>query len=363
MSDEMLELFIREYIQSQTTLEVLFTWHGGEPLLRPISFYKRVLELQQQYAGSRRVVNAIQTNGTLLTDEWCEFLRANNFLVGISIDGPEHLHNALRHTRQGEGCFKDVMSGLRLLAKHRVEWNAMATVNSANVAHPLEFYRFFRDELECQFLQFTPVVERTTHNPNGSLVAHAGQHCGSVTPHSVKAEEWGEFLCAIFDEWVQNDVGRVFVQLFDSTLANWVGQPPGVCTMSKYCGHAAVIEHNGDVYSCDHFVFPEYRLGNLREKSLSAMMYGQQQNRFGVAKYNSLPDQCLNCEYEFACHGECPRNRFVTSTDGEQRLNYLCKGYYRFFDHAAPYMDYMRKMLQSGQAPARVMEWAKSQLH
>ena len=363
MSDEMLELFIREYIQSQTTLEVLFTWHGGEPLLRPISFYKRVLELQQQYAGSRRIVNAIQTNGTLLTDEWCEFLRANNFLVGISIDGPEHLHNALRHTRQGEGCFKDVMRGLRLLAKHRVEWNAMATVNSANVAHPLEFYRFFRDELECQFLQFTPVVERTTHNPNGTLLAHAGQQCGSVTPHSVKAEEWGEFLCAIFDEWVQNDVGRVFVQLFDSTLANWVGQPPGVCTMSKYCGHAAVIEHNGDVYSCDHFVFPEYRLGNLREKSLSAMMYGQQQNRFGLAKHNSLPGQCLNCEYEFACHGECPRNRFVTSTDGEQRLNYLCKGYYRFFDHAAPYMDYMRKMLQSGQAPARVMEWAKSQLH
>ena len=363
MSDEMLELFIREYIQSQTTLEVLFTWHGGEPLLRPISFYKRVLELQQQYAGSRRVVNAIQTNGTLLTDEWCEFLRANNFLVGISIDGPEHLHNALRHTRQGEGCFKDVMRGLRLLAKHRVEWNAMATVNSANVAHPLEFYRFFRDELECQFLQFTPVVERTTHNPNGTLLAHAGQQCGSVTPHSVKAEEWGEFLCAIFDEWVQNDVGRVFVQLLDSTLANLVGQPPGVCTMSKYCGHAAVIEHNGDVYSCDHFVFPEYRLGNLREKSLSAMMYGQQQSRFGVAKHNSLPGQCLNCEYEFACHGECPRNRFVTSTDGEQRLNYLCKGYYRFFDHAAPYMDYMRKMLQSGQAPARVMKWAKSQLH
>ena len=363
MSDEMLELFIREYIQSQTTLEVLFTWHGGEPLLRPISFYKRVLELQQQYAGSRRVVNAIQTNGTLLTDEWCEFLRANNFLVVISIDGPEHLHNALRHTRQGEGCFKDVMSGLRLLAKHRVEWNAMATVTSANVAHPLEFYRFFRDELECQFLQFTPVVERTPHNPNGTLLAHAGQQCGSVTPHSVKAEEWGEFLCAIFDEWVQNDVGKMFVQLFDSTLANWVGQPPGVCTMSKYCGHAAVIEHNGDVYSCDHFVFPEYRLGNLREKSLSAMMYGQQQSRFGVAKHNSLPGQCLNCEYEFACHGECPRNRFVTSADGEQRLNYLCKGYYRFFDHAAPYMDYMRKMLQSGQAPARVMEWAKSQLH
>lgn len=363
MSDEMLELFIREYIKSQTTLEVLFTWHGGEPLLRPISFYKRVLELQQLYAGSRKIVNTIQTNGTLLTDEWCEFLRANDFLVGISIDGPQHLHDTLRRTHTGEGSFKDVMRGLRLLAKHRVEWNAMATVNAINVGHPLEFYRFFREELECQFLQFTPVVERNLEHSNGTLLAHAAEQNGSVTPHSVKAEEWGEFLCTIFDQWVRNDVGRVFIQLFDSTLANWVGQPPGVCTMAKYCGHAAIIEHNGDVYSCDHFVFPEYRLGNLKEQSLSDMMYGQQQNRFGVAKHNSLPQQCLKCEYEFACHGECPRNRFLTAPNGEYGLNYLCKGYHRFFDHAAPYMDYMRKMLQNGQAPANVMEWAKKRLY
>lgn len=360
MSDEMLETFIREYIKSQTTLEVLFTWHGGEPLLRPISFYHRALELQRHYAGRCTIANAIQTNGTLLTDEWCEFLRENNFLVGISIDGPQHLHDTLRKDHRGEGSFKDVMRGLRLLAKHKVEWNAMTTVNHANVSQPLEFYRFFRDELECQFLQFTPVVERTLHHSDGTQLAHAGEREGLVTPHSVEAEQWGNFLCTIFDEWVRHDVGKVFVQLFDSTLANWVGQPPGVCTMSKYCGHAAIVEHNGDVYSCDHFVFPEYRLGNLGEKSLSEMMYGTQQSRFGVAKHNSLPRQCLDCEYEFACHGECPRNRFLTTSDGQSGLNYLCKGYYKYFDHAAPYMDYMRKMLQSGQAPAEVMEWAKS---
>ena len=363
MSDETLELFIREYIHSQTTMEVLFTWHGGEPLLQPISFYERVLELQQRYAGGRKIANAIQTNGTLLTDEWCEFLRRNNFLVGISIDGPQHLHDNLRHSHTGEGTFKDVMRGLRLLAKHDIEWNAMATVNSANVKHPMEFYRFFRDELECQFLQFTPVVERIFSHANGTLLAHAGEQCCELMPHSVKPEEWGEFLCRIFDEWVQNDVGKMFIQLFDSTLANWVGHPPGVCTMSKYCGHAAIIEHNGDVYSCDHFVFPEYRLGNLHETSLSDMMYGTKQSRFGVAKHNSLPQQCLSCEYEFACHGECPRNRFCTSESGESGLNYLCKGYRHYFEHVSPYMDYMRKMLQSSQAPAKVMEWAKNRLY
>ena len=361
MSDEMLELFIRDYIKSQTTLEVLFTWHGGEPLLRPISFYERVLELQQRYAGSRHIANAIQTNGTLLTDEWCEFLRKNNFLVGISIDGPQHLHDALRHNRSGEGTFKDVMRGLRLLAKHNVEWNAMATVNAANVGHPLEFYRFFHDDLECQFLQFTPVVERTLHHANGTQLAHAGEQNGIVTPHSVTADAWGEFLCTIFDEWVRNDVGKMFIQLFDSTLANWVGQPPGVCTMSKYCGHAAIIEHNGDVYSCDHFVFPEYKLGNLNEKSLSEMMYGRQQSEFGVAKHRTLPRQCRECEYEFACHGECPRNRFLMTADGEPGLNYLCKGYHAFFSHAAAAMDYMRRQLQQGRPPANVMRWLAEQ--
>ncbi|MBQ2033888.1 MAG: anaerobic sulfatase-maturation protein, partial [Alistipes sp.] len=355
MSDEMLELFIREYIHSQTTLEVLFTWHGGEPLLRPISFYERALELQRQYANGRRIANCIQTNATLIDDEWCEFFRKNNFLVGVSIDGPQTMHDSLRTSRRGESSYRDVMRGLRLLNRHRVEWNAMATVNAANVEHPMEFYRFFRDELECQFLQFTPVVERICQTGGGeSRLMHAAEPSGEVVPYSVTAEQWGRFLCAIFDEWVRHDVGRMFVQLFDSTLANWVGEAVGVCAMSKYCGHAAVIEHNGDVYSCDHFVFPEYKLGNLNEKSLSEMMYGRQQSEFGEAKHRTLPRQCRECEYEFACHGECPRNRFLTTADDEPGLNYLCTGYYAFFSHAATAMDYMRRQLQQGRPPANV---------
>ena len=361
MSDEMLELFIREYIHSQTTLEVLFTWHGGEPLLRPISFYERALELQRRYADGRRIANCIQTNATLIDDEWCEFFRKNNFLVGVSIDGPQSMHDSLRTSRRGESSYRDVMRGLRLLNRHRVEWNAMATVNAANVEHPLEFYRFFRDELECQFLQFTPVVERCCLTDGESRLMHVAEPSGEVVPYSVTAEQWGRFLCAIFDEWVRHDVGRMFVQLFDSTLANWVGEAVGVCTMSKYCGHAAVIEHNGDVYSCDHFVFPEYKLGNLNEKSLSEMMYGRQQSEFGVAKHLTLPRQCRECEYEFACHGECPRNRFLMTADGEPGLNYLCKGYHAFFSHAAAAMDYMRRQLQQGRPPANVMKWLAEQ--
>ena len=361
MSDEMLELFIREYIHSQTTLEVLFTWHGGEPLLRPISFYERALELQRQYANGRRIANCIQTNATLIDDEWCEFFRKNNFLVGVSIDGPQSMHDSLRTSHRGESSYRDVMRGLRLLNRHRVEWNAMATVNAANVEQPLEFYRFFRDELECQFLQFTPVVERRCLSDGVSRLMHAAEPSGEVIPYSVTAEQWGRFLCAIFDEWVRHDVGRMFVQLFDSTLANWVGEAVGVCTMSKYCGHAAVIEHNGDVYSCDHFVFPEYRLGNLKEKSLSEMMYGRQQSEFGEAKHKTLPRQCRECEYEFACHGECPRNRFLKTADGESGLNYLCKGYHAFFSHAADAMDYMRRQLQQGRPPANVMKWLAEQ--
>ena len=361
MSDEMLELFIREYIHSQTTLEVLFTWHGGEPLLRPISFYERALELQRRYADGRRIANCVQTNATLIDDEWCEFFRKNNFLVGVSIDGPQTMHDSLRTSRRGESSYRDVMRGLRLLNRHRVEWNAMATVNAANVEHPLEFYRFFRDELECQFLQFTPVVERCCLTDGESRLMHAAEPSGEVVPYSVTAEQWGRFLCAIFDEWVRHDVGWMFVQLFDSTLANWVGEAVGVCTMSKYCGHAAVIEHNGDVYSCDHFVFPEYKLGNLNEKSLSEMMYGRQQSEFGVAKHRTLPRQCRECEYEFACHGECPRNRFLTTADDEPGLNYLCTGYYAFFSHAATAMDYMRRQLQQGRPPANVMKWLAEQ--
>ena len=357
MSDETLELFIKQYIEAQTTPEVLFIWHGGEPLLRPISFYHRAVELQQRYANGRRVDNCIQTNATLIDEEWCRFFVRNNFLVGVSVDGPRSMHDALRKRDDGSGSFRDVVRGLRLLSKYQVEWNAMATVNFLNVEQPLEFYRFFRDELGCRYLQFTPVVERTTTSSAGCRLMHAAEPGGELTPYSITAKQWGRFLCTIFDEWVRNDVGRLFVQLFDSTLANWVGAPAGVCTMSKYCGQAAAIEHNGDVYSCDHFVFSEYRLGNIHDTSLIDMMCGSRQREFGEAKYRSLPRQCRKCRYEFACHGECPRNRFITTVDGEPGLNYLCEGYYAFFSHVSEAMDYMRSQLDRGLPPAKVMSW------
>lgn len=357
MDDDILELFIREYIRSQTTPEVLFIWHGGEPLLRPVAFYQRVIELQQRYADGRRVDNCIQTNATLLDDEWCKFLGKNNFLVGVSIDGPKQMHDAMRTTAHGESSFKDVIRGIRLLEKYHVEWNAMATVNVSNVEHPLEFYRFFRDELGCRYLQFTPVVERTCESAGLQRLMHGAEPHGEITPHSITTEQWGVFLCTIFDEWVRNDVGELFVQLFDATLANWVGAPVGVCTMSQYCGHTAVIEHNGDVYSCDHYVFPEYRLGNIKESSLLDMMYSKRQRAFGASKIASLPRQCRNCRYEFACHGECPRNRFITTTEGEAGLNYLCEGYYAFFSFAHQAMEYMRMQLERGLSPANVMRW------
>ena len=357
MSDETLELFIKQYIEAQTTPEVLFIWHGGEPLLRPISFYQRAVELQQRYANGRRVDNCIQTNATLIDEEWCRFFVRNNFLVGVSVDGPRSMHDALRKRDDGSGSFRDVVRGLRLLSKYQVEWNAMATVNFLNVEQPLEFYRFFRDELGCRYLQFTPVVERTTTSSAGCRLMHAAEPGGELTPYSITAKQWGRFLCTIFDEWVRNDVGRLFMQLFDSTLANWVGAPAGVCTMSKYCGQAAAIEHNGDVYSCDHFVFSEYRLGNIHDTSLIDMMCGSRQREFGEAKYRSLPRQCRKCRYEFACHGECPRNRFITTVDGEPGLNYLCEGYYAFFSHVSEAMDYMRSQLDRGLPPANVMSW------
>lgn len=357
MNEETLELFIKEYIESQTTPEVMFIWHGGEPMLRPIAFYQRAIELQQRYANGRRIDNCIQTNATLITDEWCKFLSRNNFLVGVSIDGTRQMHDALRKTHQGDGSYGDVIRGIRLLTKYHIEWNAMATVNAVNVKHPLEFYRFFRDELECRYLQFTPVVERTDTSNGSRRLMHGAESNGTITPYSVTAKQWGEFLCAIFDEWVHNDVGTMFVQLFDSTLANWVGAPAGVCTMSKYCGQGAAIEHNGDVYSCDHFVFPEYKLGNIHDNSLISMMYGSKQREFGESKHRSLPRQCHECRYEFACHGECPRNRFITTVDGEPGLNYLCEGYYTFFAHAHKAMEYMQRQLEHGEPPANVMSW------
>lgn len=341
MSEELLERFIRQYLESQTMPQVLFTWHGGETLMRNIGFYKKALELQRKYGRGRQIDNCLQTNGVLLNDEWCRFFKENNFLIGISIDGPQHCHDHYRKYADGRPSFMHVMKGIRLLQKHGVEFNIMGVVNDYNVDYPLDFYHFFK-ELDCRFIQFAPIVERM---PDGSMASW-----------NVPAEKWGDFLIAIFDEWVRKDVGQFYIQYFDSTLANWVGQQPGSCILAKTCGHAGVMEFNGDVYSCDHFVFPEYKLGNIYTKTLTEMMYSPEQNRFGADKYDTLPTQCRECEFLFACHGECPKNRIIQAETGEPGLNYLCKGYYKFYKHVAPYMDFMKNELMNKRPPANIMK-------
>ena len=360
MSDEMLEQFTREYIEAQTMPQVLFTWHGGEPLMRSIDFYRKALALQKKYAHGKQIDNVIQTNGTLLTDEWCEFFAKNHWLVGISIDGPQEYHDHYRVTPAGKPSWEKVMQGISLLKKHRVEWNAMAVVNAYNAEHPLEFYHFFRDN-GCQYLQFTPIVERLTEHEDGrTLASLADDREFPLADASVTPQQWGNFLCTIFDDWVRHDVGKTFVEIFDCTLANWMGVLPGICAYSKECGHAGVMEHNGDVYSCDHFVFPEYKLGNIKDQSLIDMLYGEKQQAFSRLKHTSLPRQCKECDMEFACHGECPKNRFEKDKYGEPGLNYLCQGYYQYYTHVAPYMDFMKRELLAQRPPANIMNVLKN---
>lgn len=345
MTDETLERFIQQYIEAQMTPDVLFTWHGGETFMRPLSFYQKVLRLQQYYGAGRNIQNCIQTNGTLITPEWARFLHDNQWLVGVSIDGPQEFHDEYRRNKAGKPSWAKVMHGIDLLNKYDVEWNAMAVVNDFNADYPLDFYRFFRDKIGCKFLQFTPIV--------------------SPTPASVSPSQWGNFLCTIFDEWVRRDVGTMFVQLFDATLANWVGVLPGVCSMAEHCGHAGVVEWNGDVYSCDHFVFPEHKLGNIHQHTLYELMNSPQQQHFATMKEDCLPQQCKECEWLFACHGECPKNRIVDPETNAlrtenlgftPRLNYLCEGYRQFFAHAAPYMDFMKQEVMNGREAGRVMK-------
>ena len=360
ISDHLLERFTKLYIEAQTTAEVLFTWHGGETLMRPIAFYQKALEYQRKYRGPHIISNCIQTNGTLITPEWCKFFKENGWLVGVSIDGPQEFHDEFRKTRLGGPSFAKVMKGIRMLQDYGVEWNAMAVVNDFNADYPLDVYHFFK-EIGAQYIQFTPIVER--------IVSHAdGRHLASISDtgnppladFSVTPEQWGNFNCTIFDEWVRNDVAKTFVQLFDATLSNWMGTQPGICTMSRSCGHAAVMEFNGDVYSCDHFVFPEYKLGNIASNTLLELMYSPKQKEFAKMKIENLPSQCRECEFAFACNGECPKNRFCTTADGEPGLNYLCKGYYQFFKHAAPYMDFMKQELLNDRPPANIREYLRA---
>ena len=395
MTDETLERFTHQYIESQTQPEVLFTWHGGEPLLRPISFYRKALKLQRQYARGHAIDNSLQTNGTLLNDEWCRFFREHNWLIGISLDGPEYLHDAYRCARGGQPSFKRVMRGIELLEKHGVEWNVMGVVNNLNAHHALEVYSFYKS-IGARFIQFTPIVERLQQHADGRHLAtprptslippceggeqnesdwhNTPQHSqtadflpnreelgsgASLAPFSVSPADFARFACEMFDEWVRRDVGNIYVQLFDATLARWMGMVPGVCSMAETCGHAAAMEANGDVFSCDHYVFPEFRLGNIHEQPLTAMMYSPRQQAFGRAKCDALPLQCQECAWRFACNGGCPKDRFLTTADGQLGLNYLCEGYRIFFAHVAPAMDFMRGELLHQRPPANVMQWIK----
>ena len=360
MSDEMLERFVKQYIESQTMQQVLFCWHGGETLMRPLSFYEKVVRLQRQYAQGRQIDNVIQTNGTMIDDRWAQFFHDQGWLVGVSIDGPEEFHDEYRRNKAGRPSWRQVMRGINCLNKHQVEWNAMAVVNDFNADYPLDFYQFFKD-IGCHYLQFTPIVERISTHPDGRhLASMADDAQAELADFSVTPEQWGHFLCTVFDQWVRNDVGSTFVQLFDATLANWMGMEGSLCTMARECGHAGVMEYNGDVYSCDHFVFPEYKLGNIRDNTLTEMMYSDRQRAFGQNKYRSLPQQCKSCHYLFACHGECTKNRFSETAQGEPGLNYLCQGYYRFFEHVAPYMDFMKRELTAHRPPSNVMEAIKN---
>lgn len=361
MSDEVLERYVREYIGSQSTEEVVFTWHGGEALLRPLSFYQKAVRLQRKYAGGHRIINTLQTNGTLLNDEWCRFFKANHFLIGISLDGERTYHDALRRTPSDKPSFDRVMRGVRLLQRHGVDFNILAVVNALNADDPEGFYSFFKS-IGCHYIQFAPIVERYHADGRLATVGEPDEE-SRLSSFSVSPEQWGDFLCGLFDAWVRDGVGEYFIQLFDATLANWMGVQPGVCTMAKYCGHAGVMEYNGDVYSCDHFVFPQYKLGNIRSSTLIEMMYSPRQQRFGRDKYDALPRQCRECPYLFACWGECPKNRFTQDEYGEPGLNYLCRGFYKFFDHVAPYMDYMRSQLEQEQPPAAIMDLLRSDPH
>ncbi len=360
MSDETLEKYIESYIQAQPVPDVLFTWHGGETLLRDISFYRKVLSLQRKYGRGRNIDNSLQTNGVLLNDEWCRFFKDNNFLIGISIDGPEHCHDVYRKNKGGHGTFKQVMRGIELLQKHQVEFNTLSVINNYNVDFPLEVYNFFK-EIGSRYMQFSPIVEQISQTrPDGlKLLPPEGSEDAVLAPWTVNALKFGQFYISIFDEWVRHDVGQYFVQLFDATLAGTVGEMPGVCIFGETCGHASAMEFNGDVYSCDHYVFPEYKLGNIRNKTFVEMMFSEKQLRFGTDKRDTLPTQCKQCEFLKLCNGECPKNRIVKTASGEPGLNYLCAGYKSFFKHTEPYMQFMANELFFKRSPANVMSWAR----
>ena len=363
MSLEMLETVVRGYIRANDVPEVTFNWHGGEPLVLGLDFYRKALEFEKKYADGKVVHNTLQTNGTLITPEWAEFFRRNDFLVGISIDGPQDIHDRYRKDKAGRPTFDRVMAGLRLLQLGGVAFNTMSTVNKYSEGRGLEVYQFLKS-LGSRYMQFMPVVEHVRYpvDKKGKPVKSArpfivnpSTEGAQLAPWSVSDIGFGRFMCDIFDEWVRNDVGTCFVNLFDATLANWCGVMPGTCAYAKACGGNSVIEHNGDLYPCDHFVYPEYRLGNIQDQDIRTMMESDRQVRFGTDKRSSLPSRCFRCQYLFACNGECPKHRFNRTESGDTGLNALCRGYFLFYSHVDKYMDIMRSLLEQQRAPAEIM--------
>ena len=369
MTDRALSAFITGYITSQPAPAVEFVWQGGEPTLLGIDFFRRVIELQKPFAKSKTITNSLQTNGTLLTDEWCRFLKKHNFMVGISLDGPKEIHDRYRKDRKGRGTFEQAVRGLKLMQKHKVEYNVLACVARETAARPLEVYRFFRDA-GVEFIQFTPIVERMPDPQSAgqglrlaapaALDSPEGQ--GEVTDWTVQPEDYGDFLIAVFEEWVRHDVSRVFVMNFEWALNAWIGNPSPVCVHAKQCGRSLVIEHNGDVYACDHCVYPQYRLGNILTDTLPIMAEKSLRSGFGVTKETALPRRCRECDVLAACRGGCPKHRFATTFDNEPGLHHLCDGYGKFFLHIRKYLRVMARLLEHGQPVSLVMEAIKGPL-
>lgn len=362
MSDEVLESFIRQYIGQQTSPEINFAWQGGEPTLLGVEFFRKVVALQQRYGGGRKITNGLQTNGTLLNDEWAQFLAEHKFLVGLSLDGPRALHDAYRVDKRQKPTFDLVMRGLKVLQKYAVEFNTLTVVNRKNAQHPLEVYRFLK-EVGSGFIQFIPLVERKVDpvaRQQGFELAGPPRPEISATPPvtawSVVPKDYGHFLVSIFDEWVRKDVGKTFVQLFDVALGNWMGLPGSLCVFSETCGQALALEHNGDLYACDHYVYPEFRLGNLLNQSLGERVASPQQRKFGQDKKDTLPRLCRACPVLFACHGECPKHRFARTPDNEPGLNYLCPAYKQFFTHIGPHMKHLSELLRQGRPALEIMD-------
>jgi uncharacterized protein len=349
MADKLLDEYIKQMIESQKVPEVNISWQGGEPTMMGLDFFKKSIDLEKKYQKpGTTILNTIQTNGILINDDWCRFFKENNFLVGLSIDGPQELHDYYRVDKGGHGTFDKVVKAARLMQKYEVDFNMLTTVHAHNADHPLEVYRFFRDELKAKYIQLIPIVERD--NDTGY------QEGNKVTDRSVTAEQWGNFLITIFDEWVKTDVGDVYIQMFDAALASWYGISPAMCIFSEKCGLALTMEHNGDLYSCDHFVEPDFLLGNILKNKMVDLVSSEKQVKFGSDKFDMLPKNCLDCKVLFACHGECPKNRFIKTTDGEEGLNYLCDGYKTFFIHINDTMTIMAGLLRKGRYADEIMQ-------